>query len=64
MINTENKIAAERGIYNDKAGAYNAKIQKFPTNLVAGLFGFEKEPFIGTRSTGGSSAGLGTNNLG
>lgn len=63
MINTENKIATERGIYNDKVGSYNGKIQKFPTNLVAGMFGFDPEPFIGTRSTGGSAAGLGTNNL-
>lgn len=64
MINTENKIAAERGIYNDQVGAYNARIHKFPTNLVAGMFGFEEKPFIGTRSTGGSAASLGTNDLG
>jgi len=64
MINTENKIAAERGIYNDEVGDYNARIQRFPTNVVAGMFGFDREPFLGTRGTGGSAASLGTNDLG
>ena len=63
MINTENKIAAERGIYNDKVGGYNARIHKFPTSVVAATFGFEDKPFLGTRTTGGSAASLGTNNL-
>lgn len=63
MINTENKVAAERGLYNDKVGDYNARIHKFPTNIVAATFGFEDKPFLGTRTTGGSAASLGTNNL-
>lgn len=63
MVNSQNKISTEQVLYNDAVGAYNAKVQKFPTNLMAGLFGFEAKPFIGTKSTGGSAAGLGQNNL-
>lgn len=38
---TENRIAVERGRYNESAGAYNILTRRFPTNMLAGLFGFE-----------------------
>jgi LemA protein len=63
MVNSQNKISAEQGIYNDLVGSYNTKVQSFPTNLMAGLFGFQQKAFIGTKTTGGSNAALGTNNL-
>lgn len=39
---TENRISTERRKYNEVVRAYNASIRRFPTNLIAGLFGFDK----------------------
>jgi len=41
--NTENKIAFSRQFYNDTVTIYNTKIEVFPSNLVAGMFGFKDE---------------------
>ncbi len=38
---TENRISVSRMDYNNAATNYNVAIRKIPTNLVAGLFGFE-----------------------
>ena len=43
---TENKIASARQFYNDVVLRYNNKIQMFPSNIVAGLFGFKTEAFF------------------
>lgn len=43
LTSTENQVAGVRQIYNDTATAYNTKIQKFPTVLIAGMFGFRAE---------------------
>lgn len=63
LVESVNIVFVAQTLYNEDAGAYNAKVQKFPSNLVAGLFGFETRPYIGTTTTGGSAAALGTNNL-
>lgn len=39
---TENRIAVARKDYNDVAAGYNAHIQRFPTTIVANIFGFDK----------------------
>lgn len=39
---TENRISTERRKYNEEVRDYNAKIRRFPTNIIAGMFGFEK----------------------
>lgn len=39
---TENRISTERRKYNEEVRGYNASIRRFPTNLIAGLFGFDK----------------------
>ena len=39
---TENRISTERNKYNERVRGYNASIRRFPTNLIAGLFGFDK----------------------
>lgn len=39
---TENRILVARKDYNTVATAYNKKIRRFPANLFAGIFGFEK----------------------
>ncbi|HXH04905.1 MAG TPA: LemA family protein [Candidatus Nitrosotenuis sp.] len=38
---TENRIAVARKDFNDVARGYNARVQTFPTNITAGLFGFD-----------------------
>lgn len=39
---TENRISVARQRFNQAASAYNAYILKFPSNLIAGMFGFER----------------------
>jgi len=41
---TENRIAVARSDYNAAATSYNVRTQRFPTNIVAGLFGFDRSP--------------------
>lgn len=40
---TENRIAVERRRFNEQVKIYNTYIRKFPTNLVASMFGFERQ---------------------
>ena len=40
LTSTENKVAFSRQAYNDSVTTYNIKRETFPTNIVAGLFGF------------------------
>ena len=39
---TENRISTERREYNQQVRDFNASIRRFPTNLIASMFGFEK----------------------
>ena len=39
---TENRIKVERDRYNEAVKAFNVKIRRFPTNILASMFGFEK----------------------
>lgn len=43
---TENRISTERRNFNNEARAYNTKIRRFPTNMIAGLFGFKQYPYF------------------
>lgn len=43
---TENRIGVERRKFNETARGYNTAIRKFPHNIVAGMFGFEKHPYF------------------
>jgi len=47
LTSTENKISFSRQHYNDTVMHYNTRIQSIPTNIVAGAFRFEEEPFFG-----------------
>ena len=40
---TENRIAESRRTYNESAKEFNVSVRKFPTNIVAGIFGFERK---------------------
>ncbi len=46
LAGTENRIATARNEYNEVVGTFNATIRKFPTNITAALFGFEKAEFF------------------
>ncbi|MBN1840655.1 MAG: LemA family protein [Deltaproteobacteria bacterium] len=46
LAGTENRIAVERRRFNETVKVYNIKIRSFPTNLIAGMFGFEKAAFF------------------
>jgi LemA protein len=39
----ENKLAASRRFFNSSTREYNTEVQKFPANVVAGMFGFKTE---------------------
>ena len=43
---TENRITVARKEFNDTAKAYNTAIRRFPKNLLAGLFGFDRRPYF------------------
>lgn len=40
MTSTENKISFARQAYNDSVMSYNTTRERFPTNLIAGVFNF------------------------
>jgi LemA protein len=46
LSDTENKIQAARRFYNANVRDYNTMLQVFPTNLIAGPFGFKKKEFF------------------
>jgi LemA protein len=41
LAGTENRIKVERDIFNKAVKNYNLKVRKFPSNIMAGIFGFE-----------------------
>ena len=45
LIDTEDKIQASRRFYNGGVRDLNTKIQMFPSNIVAGMFGFKVREF-------------------
>jgi len=46
LAGTENRIAVERRRYNEAVKVFNIKVRRFPTNMIAGMFGFEKATFF------------------
>ena len=43
---TENRIAVERGKFNEAVQKYNTKLRRFPTSLLAGILGFDKKGYF------------------
>ena len=41
---TENRISVARNRYNEAVRQYNTYIRKFPNNIFAGMYGFERKP--------------------
>lgn len=50
LRNTENKISFSRQFYNDSVTRYNTKLELFPSNLVAGMFNFQKKELFAAES--------------
>lgn len=46
LANTENKVAVERGRYNDAVKAFNARIKTIPTSIVAGNLGYKDRSYF------------------
>jgi len=46
LASTENKIGFSRQFYNDAVLKYNNQTQMFPSNVVAGMFGFKSGEFF------------------
>ena len=47
---TENRISVERKRFNDVAQAYNTYVRSFPTNKLAGMFGFQPKAYFTAES--------------
>ena len=43
---TENRITVERQKFNETAKEYNTRIRKFPANIIAGIFDFDRKPYF------------------
>ncbi|MBM3227437.1 LemA family protein [Candidatus Peribacteria bacterium] len=43
---TENRIAVARRDYNEEVRRYNLRVKRFPSNVLAGMFGFDAEAFF------------------
>lgn len=43
---TENRINVARKNFNDAVKAYNTTIRRFPKNILAGMFGFDKRAYF------------------
>lgn len=50
LQNTENKISFSRQFYNDSVTMYNTKLEVFPSNLIASMFGFKAEDLFKAES--------------
>lgn len=48
LASTENKIGFSRQFYNDSVLRFNNKTQEFPSNVIAGMFGFKSAEFFET----------------
>ncbi len=46
LTSTENRIAYARQAYNDSVTEYNTSRETFPSNLIAGRFGFAEAPLL------------------
>jgi Uncharacterized conserved protein len=53
---TENRITVERKKFNEEVKAYNMSIRRFPSSIIANMFGFEKKPYFEATTEGAEKA--------
>lgn len=46
IAGSENRVAVARKNYNDAVNTYNSMIKRFPDNIIASMFGFEKKEYF------------------
>ena len=46
LAGCENRIMTERERFNEAAKVYNQSVRKFPSSIIANMFGFEKRPYF------------------
>lgn len=46
LAGTENRVAVERKRFNELVQSYNGTVRMFPTNLIAGLFGYQQKEYF------------------
>jgi LemA protein len=46
IADIENKLAASRRFFNSTTRELNNAVQTFPSNIMAGMFGFKREPMF------------------
>ncbi len=46
LVNTEDRIQAARRFFNGNVRELNTKVESFPSNVIAGGFGFQKEEYF------------------
>lgn len=46
LAGTENRISVARRDYNEAAQAFNTRIRRFPTNIMANIFGFNTRQYF------------------
>ncbi len=46
LAGCENRILTERRRFNEAAMVYNQSVRRFPSNIIANMFGFEKRPYF------------------
>ncbi|MGL5406755.1 MAG: LemA family protein [Propionibacteriaceae bacterium] len=49
LTETEDRIAAGRRFFNANVSAYNTRVQSFPANVMAGMFGFTSASYFEVR---------------
>lgn len=46
LAGTENRINVARQYYNEKVMTYNTSVQRFPTSIIAGIFGYSPAEYF------------------
>jgi LemA protein len=47
---TENRINVERRNFNESVQLFNSSLRSFPTNILAGMFGFSQKPYFAAQA--------------
>jgi len=50
LAGTENRVKVDRDIFNKAVRNLNIKVRRFPTNIIAGIFSFEKRELFEAQS--------------
>jgi len=58
---TENRIAVERGRFNDDVQAYDTAVHSFPSGITASMFGFTDKPYFAGDASAASAPSVNFN---